>query len=436
MLQSVLRATDLGPYFSAAQVLVVGLRLLILPGIPGATVQDYLAISIQPDSAFALDGTSAVLLGNVAQASHGEKVADEVLGDGDLSQPFQKFDLQKKPLTYTSTAGPGGVQSTLQVLVSNVLWSEVPSLFGRLSTDQVYTTRLADDGTVTVRFGDGTTGARLPSGRGNVVADYRNGSGLQGRVAALSLRSPLDLPVGLRSVTNPAAATGGADPESLDQARQNAPTTVRTFGRAVSLEDFEDLVRSSGEVAKALATWVWNGESRVIHLTIAAQLGQLFTDTDLNRIHASLNSERDPNHILLLANFVQVPMAVNATVRVNPARIAPKVAAAARAALLAALSFDTLQFGEPLALSEIYRVLQEVPGVDSVDINRFQFKDQTPAFLTSRGATADPVQRSLRIFAARPNPGPPPPAVLPAELAFVETPAEDIQIVTTGGLPG
>jgi hypothetical protein len=64
----------------------------------------------------------------------------------------------------------------------------------------------------------------------------------------------------------------------------------------------------------------------------------------------------------------------------------------------------------------------------------FQFKDQSAAFLATRGATADPVQRSLRIFSARPNSIPSPP-VLPAELAVVETPAEDVQIITSGGLP-
>ena len=86
-----------------------------------------------------------------------------------------------------------------------------------------------------------------------------------------------------------------------------------------------------------------------------------------------------------------------------------------------------------VVLSEVYRVLQEVPGVGSVDIDRLQFKDQTPAFLASRGATADPVQRSLRIFAARPDPASP--AVLPAELAVVEAPATDIELTTAGGLP-
>jgi hypothetical protein len=130
---------------------------------------------------------------------------------------------------------------------------------------------------------------------------------------------------------------------------------------------------------------------------------------------------------------VRVGVVVTATVRVRPAYIASKVAEGARSALLATLAFGARRFGQPLALSEIYSVLQGVAGVESVDIDRLQFKDQSALFLAERGATTDPVQRSLRIHPARPNPTPPPLA-FPAELACVETPADDIRIVTTGGL--
>jgi uncharacterized phage protein gp47/JayE len=433
-LQAALESADPAPAFTSVVVLLVSSRLLIVPGTGGVSIQDYLAITLQADSPFQFSASSAVLLGNVALASHGETVTDEVLGDGNAAVAFQRFALQKNPLTYLPSAKPGGIESTLQVLVNDVRWTEVPSLFGRGPADRVYTTRIADDGTVTVGFSDGRSGARLPSGRGNVVADYREGSGLDGRVAAGSLRTLLDLPVGLKSATNPSDATGGADPESIEQARENAPTTVRTFGRAVSLRDFDDLVRSSGEVAKAVATWVWNREARAVHLTIAAQEGQLFTPSDLARIQASLNTQRDPNHALFLDNYVQVPIVITATVRVEPAYVASKIAAAARGALLSALSFASLQFGQPLALSEMYAVLQRVEGVGSVDIDLFHFKDQSAGFLAARGATIEPVQRSLRIFSARPNSIPSPP-VLPAELAVVETPAEDVQIITSGGLP-
>jgi hypothetical protein len=434
LLNNALIAADPAPAFRRALVTVTGSQLLIVPGTGGASIQEFLAITLEPEQPLQLNTASAVLLGNVALSSHGETVADEALGDGDASQIFQKFELQKNPLTYVPSAGPGGTESSLQVKVNDILWSEVPSLFGKGPAEQIYTTRLADDGTVTVGFGDGLSGARLPSGRGNVVADYRHGSGLAGRVAAGALRAPLDLPVGLKSVANPAEATGGADPESLDQARENAPTTVRTFGRAVSLRDFEDLVRSSGEVAKALATWVWNRETRAVHLTIGAQEGLLFDADDLTRIYASLSTQRDPNHTLFLDNYTQVAIVVTAVVHVKSNYVASKVEAAARTALLVALSFETLGFGMPLGVSDIYTVLQQVEGVEFVDIDLFHFKNRTPAFLATRGATIAPVQRSLRIFSARPNSVPWPP-VLAAEQAVVETPGEDIQIVTSGGLP-
>ena len=428
-LQAALSNADPAPAFQRVVTMVVGSRILILPGTGGTSIQDYLAITLQSELPFQFNASAAVLLGNVALASHGEKITDEVLGDGDASAAFQKFELQRNPLTYIPSAKPGGTESTLQVMVNDVLWTEVPSLFARGPADQVYTTRIADDGTVTVGFGDGRSGARLSSGRGNAVADYREGSGLNGRVTEGSLRTLLDLPVGLKSVTNPSEATGGADPESIEQARENAPTTVRTFGRAVSLRDFEDLVRSSGEVAKALATWVWNREARAVHLTIAAQEGQLFVPSDLARIHASLNTQRDPNHALFLDNYVPVAVVIKATVRVEPSFVASNVADASTTALLKALSFDALQFGQPLALSDIYAVLQEVGGVASVDIDIFHFKNQSAGFLAARGATADPVQRRLRIFPARPNSIPWPPA-LPAEVAAVETPSEDIEIIS------
>ena len=46
-------------------------------------------------------------------------------------------------------------------------------------------------------------------------------------------------------------------------------------------------------------------------------------------------------------SLVQVPVVVSGTVRVNAKRIAPQVAADARAALLNALSFEALAFGPP-----------------------------------------------------------------------------------------
>jgi uncharacterized phage protein gp47/JayE len=394
--------------------------------------QDFLVLGV--DAAVSVDPSNAWLLGNVVSASHGETVKEEVLGDGDASATFQHFDLKKKPLTYVPSAAPGGVTSTLRVLVNRALWSEVPSFYGQSPDAQVYTARIGDDGTPTIRFGDGVNGARPFSGRGNLVARYRHGIGLAGRVRAKTLTTLLDRPVGLKSATNPLPAEGGADPEPLDEARAAAPSTVRTFGRAVSVRDFEDLAKLSGEVAKARATVLWSGDGQAVHLTLAAQAAGVFSADALVRIHASLTAGRDPNHVLLLANFVRVAVTLGATLHVAATHVAADVEQTARAALLAALSFEKLQFGQPLHLSDVYEILQDVPGVVWLTVDRLQFKNQSPAYLASRGADLRPVQEHLRIYAARVVSGPSL-TVLPAEQAWIEVPSQDVTLATSGGLP-
>src|SRR4029453_6836230 len=93
-----------------------------------------------------------------------------------------------------------------------------------------------------VTFGDGTTGARLPTGVENITATYRFGAGAA-KTPAGAL-SQLARPVaGLRRVVNPVAAGGGADADQPKDVRRNAPNSALLLGRAVSIPDFEALAR-------------------------------------------------------------------------------------------------------------------------------------------------------------------------------------------------
>ena len=414
--------------------------------------QDFLVLDVTATASIQLETRTAVVLGNVTPATHGETVPEEILGHGDATTPFQRFLLRKSPLTYVPSARSARGESTLRVLVNRVQWREVSSLYGQPPTATVYTARQADDSTTVVQFGDGVTGTRLPSGQGNVLATYRQGSGLAGRVQAGQLNILLDRPVGLKAVINPAAPEGGADPEALDQARQNAPTTVKTFGRAISLLDFEALATASGEVAKARATWVWRGLEKAVHLTVAGQQGGLFSSDALARLYSGLTQQRDPNHTLVLANFCRVPLVVSATIEVEDRFVRDDVLQAARQALLDHLTFERVAFAQPVHLSDVYRVLQDVAGVVFVDMSTLHFKGYTSwtaEQLATRGATSAPVQSHLRIFAARPRPGSlslidpvfsacfgsnPLPEVLPAEQAYIQVAATDVTLTATGGL--
>jgi predicted phage baseplate assembly protein len=315
----------------------------------------------------------------------------------------------------------------------------VPELYGQAPSAQVFSTRTDVDGRTLVQFGGPQYGALLQTGA-TVTATYRIGTGVAGQVAADALTNLLDRLPGLDGVTNPLPAEGGADPETSATIRNNAPRSVRTFDRAVSLLDFQDLITASGEVAKALAAWVWDGFAPAVHLTVAGQQGTIFAD--LTSLGATLANARDPNQRLLLENFVQVPIFVTASLWTDPKRARSDVLAAASLALATALSFDALALGQSIHLSAIYAVLQGVPGVVAADVTGLGLRIppgtvDPNAYLDSRGVTRNPdgsvaaVQDFLRIFAARPNPDRPG-SVLPAELAAIASPAVDISITAQG----
>jgi hypothetical protein len=398
----------------------------------GDGVPELLSISFDPPITRAMDGTTLVMRGNVTRATHGETVKRETLGSGDASRPFQTFSVAKKPVTRVQSASaPGGALDTLSVLVDGVQWREVQSLYGQDARERVYTTRVDDGGALTVGFGDGETGSRLPTGLKNVVATYRQGLGRDGNLDAGVIRTPLDRPVGLKSVSNPLPATGGVDPEGTDDARQNAPSTVRTFDRAISLRDFQSLALAFAGVAKALATSVWDGELQVVHLTVAGTDGAPLSADELKILRSYLDQRRDPNRGLRIDQFTPVAIEVAATVQVDPTYVNDVVAAAARDAMAGLFAFDARGFGQPVHLSDVYAAVQSAPGVISVDVDLLGYHDAAVA--AAHHATSDPVQPHLRIEAARPNPSPPP-AVLPAELAVVQSPS-DLSIAAAGGLP-
>ena len=240
------------------------------------------------------DRATMTIAANVADATHGETVT-EVLGNGDGSQPNQSFKLKQAPaLTYIRSTAPGGAESTLQVRVNDLLWHKAPTLFKRTARERIYTTELADDGTVTVRFGDGIRGARLPSGSQNVKATYRRGIGLEGLVRAGQLSTLLTRPPGLKSAINPLPAEGADEPESFANAQENAPLTVMTLDRVVSLDDYENFSRAYGGIAKALATWTWDGRARGVFITVAGPLGAAVSTSLVEDLITAIHGAGDP----------------------------------------------------------------------------------------------------------------------------------------------
>jgi hypothetical protein len=345
-----------------------------IAAVSAANGQTVLTLSDPLINTYALD--TVEIYANVLYATHGE-TANEVLGSGDAAQAFQSFTLKKAPVTYVPQAGaPNGAASTLQLRVNDVLWQAVASLYGHTPVETIYTARIEENKHV-VRGGDGQTGQRFSTGKNNVTATYRVGIGEAGNVKESVLTTLLDRPAGVKKVTNPLAAEGGADPEPPDQVRTNAPNTVRTFGRIVSLRDFEDSARQYAGIAKARAEQVWNGEEQLVRLTVARDHGAALTigGTLYNELLDDLNSRRDPNRAMGLQDYTQRPVVVQAKIYIDVPKYLPDVVyEAALDAITGLFDFDNLNLGQTVHLSEVMATLQHVSGVVAVDVDRFIFK--------------------------------------------------------------
>ena len=324
---------------------------------------------------------------NVALATHGETVT-ETLGGGDAGRAFQRFTLRQPPLTYVSAKTPTGSATTLSVRVNGLLWHEVPTFYGHGPDERIYITRMDDDGRTTVQFGDGRTGARLPTGLDNVSATYRKGTGLAGLVRSNQLSQLMTRPLGVRSVINPSAASGAADGETRDEARRNAPLTVMTLERVVSLADYEDFARAFAGVGKALATWTWNGEQRGVFLTVAGASGAGIESPLDKNLLAALRAAGDPAVPLEVASYQPRLFRLKAKVRVHPDYLPENVLPEVEQSLRARFSFDARAFGQSVALGEVIGCIQRVASVVAVDVDELYRTGETAALNTRLTADA------------------------------------------------
>jgi hypothetical protein len=340
----------------------------IASGIPGDT--PHTRIKLATDLQYCYVRGKVTIYANVVKATHGES-RKEVLGSGDGSKPLQQFALKQSPLTYVSAPTPAGVESTLKIFVDDVEWHEADSIFGLRSTDRRFVTKRSDAEVTTAVFGNGKQGARLATGIENIRAQYRQGIGKPGNVAEGKITLLAARPLSVKEVINPQRATGGADPESRDQARKNTPLAVLALGRLVSTRDYGDFSRTFGGVGKAFAARLSDGQSEIVHVTIAGAGDAPIDETSdlLRNLRLALTQFGDPAMPVRVAVRELRLLVVAAGVRLLPDYVWEKVAPKIRAKMLDTFSFEARELGQDVLLSEVISTLQSVAGVAYVDLD-------------------------------------------------------------------
>jgi predicted phage baseplate assembly protein len=207
------------------------------------------------------------LLANCVTARQYATVRSEVVGRS-FGTPNQTFSLARTPVLPLDEPDEVVTTDGRVVTIRSVRleidegdgfepWQEVDDFLASGPEDRHFTLNRA---TGLVTLGSGEKGL-IPAvftpaaGVGNILArEYRTGGGRRGNLPAASLSTIQSYLPGVQSVTNPFAATGGADEEGVDAAKARAAAEIAANGRAVTAIDFETLALEAGvRRAKALA---------------------------------------------------------------------------------------------------------------------------------------------------------------------------------------
>jgi predicted phage baseplate assembly protein len=239
-----------------------------------------------------------------------------------------------------------------------------------------------DDGTASLRFGDGEYAQRPAAGTA-FTAIYRIGNGSAGNVGAESIAHVIGSAgeiAAISAVRNPLAASGGVDPESLDSVRRNAPEAFRVQERAVTPPDYAAVTERHSGVQRAAATPRWTGSWHTMFITVDAQAGvdstalkaDLEPFVDRYRMAGQDLEFNDPYYVSLEIDMhvcVQPDYFRSEVKKGLQELFSAHVLPDGRRALFHP---DNFTFGQTVYLGPLYAAAHAVPGVASVQISTFQ----------------------------------------------------------------
>lgn len=179
--------------------------------------------------------------------TQGYSVVGEVVGSSN-GATNQQFLLNYCPVLYDS------VEIYVNEGIGFERWERKDNFLDSISSSKHYTLFIADNGTATIKFGNGVSG-KIPDIRNNnILANYRVGGGTVGNVGVKTIIKMPQKLADIKKTFNPQEAyIKGRDREDIEEARVKAPASLGTRYGVVTLADFKNLALTIPGIKRANA---------------------------------------------------------------------------------------------------------------------------------------------------------------------------------------
>jgi uncharacterized phage protein gp47/JayE len=312
-------------------------------------------------------------------ATQGMTIYNQIIGSstGEVNQKFR--------LAYANVIS-GSVDVYVDDGTGFTLWTDVTNELVQLTSDgKQYWCETDSEGYSWIIFGAGPDGKVPPKGIDNIQATYRVGGGSHTNVGTGTITRLINPLSRMSEVTNIEAATGGADAESIEEARRNAPISLRTSERAVTKSDYKNIAFKVPGVMKAYAERD-SVNNYLVHLYIVI-LDGFDKEKVLSAVYDYIDERKMITTELEVKEGEEELLDIDLTATIGDTYSRATIETYITEVIQTEMSPSNREFGEGETIFQIYPAIGQIEGIVNLFINKFTTIPQVKSHTVSGNAT-------------------------------------------------